>query len=302
MAFSKEHIQDLVSFISGITNKVFDGHYVIIEKTLEQALYDDLVKLADHGTTMYLMYDNNDIGGPANLNRKLDRGLHGIVQARIELPRTKHIFYTDTLDSVLQYQNFAWEKPDVLILDALLYNGISDSNMPDLVKAYHLAIDLILLLSKPEAGNHSNKEHGGFYLYILGPNKKLQVDIKYTASALDFNALNNALLILNNILNERAYKETKYALLRSALIDLLLPVPQEERFSFLLKHITEAATQFQQNYELFLSEFKFENEREKIETAKREYILSINKVFDDIQNKILAIPRMFKILCQQTVS
>ncbi|WP_027360609.1 hypothetical protein [Desulforegula conservatrix] len=285
-----KNIQDLVSFISELNKKAFKGRLLTSEMQLSQALYDNLLNLENKGFIKELKFDKKSVGGTASLKRQLERERQGTVQIVLELPRSKNLFYTNDLDDLISYQSFAWEKPEILILDALSYNGVSDPIPPDVVRAYYLVINLIALLSKPEAGNHSNRNSDGLDLYILGPNKKLQLDIKYSASDLNFIALDKAMSTFNSILNEKAYTETKYTLLRSCLIDFLMPVPQADRFSYLIKHITEAATQFRQNFELFLSEFKFENEREKIETVKREYILGINKVFDDIQNKILAIP------------
>lgn len=285
-----KHIQELVSFITGLNKKVFNGRLLTSEMQLSQALYENLINLENKGFVKELKLNGEIVGGAFGLKRKIDRGMQGTVQIVLELPRSENLFYANGLDDVITYQSFAWEKPDVLILDELSFNGMSDPIPPQEVKAYHLVIDLIALLLKPEAGNHSNRNSDGLSLYILGPNKKLQLDIKYSASDLNFIDLDKAMSTFNNILNEKAYSETKYSLLRSCLIDFLMPVPQADRFSHLIKHISEAATQFRQNFDLFLSEFKFENEREKIETVKREYILGINKVFDDIQNKILAIP------------
>lgn len=290
MSESIKHIQELVNFIGGLNKKVFNGRLLTSEMQLSQALYENLLNLEHKEFIKELKFDGEIVGGTSGLKRKLDRGRQGTVQIVLELPRSENLFYANNLDDVISYQSFAWEKPEVLILDALSYNGVSDSIPPDMVKAYHLVIDLINLLLNPEAGNHSNRNSDGLSLYILGPYKKLQLDIKYSTADLNFIALDKAMSTFNNILNENAYSETKYSLLRSCIIDFLMPVPQKDRFGYLIKHISEAATQFQQNFDLFLSEFKFENEREKIETVKREYILGINKVFDDIQNKILAIP------------
>lgn len=296
MSYPLEHIKDLISFVSRLETKDYEDRYLISRKELDQALYQDLVNLEEHGFLRELRYEDDIISATASLGRKLERNKQGLVQFKLELPRSADIFYTDTLDSVISYQSFAWEKPKLLILESPQYNGLSDTTPPDLVKAYHLVIDLIELLVDPKAGNHSNRGNGGFHLYILGSNKKLQMDIKYNSSDLYFGALNKAMTTFGSILSEKAYIGTKYTLLRSTLIDLLMPIPQSDRFRYLLKNITEAATQFRQNYELFLSEFKFENELEKIETAKREYLLGINKVFDDVQNKILAIPASLIII------
>lgn len=290
MSSQAEHINDLISFVATLETKSFQDRFLSSEKELDEKLYQTLSVLEGHGFVHEILFNNKILGGTAALKRKLGRNKQGKVEFKLELPRSSSFFYANTIDDVIAYQSCAWESPDILILDTPAYNGIVESESPSEIKAYHLAVKLIELLTDPEAGNHCDKGNGILQIYILGPNKKLQMDVQYSSNDLDFEALQKAMGTFSNILGETAYIGTKYTILRSTLIDLLMPVPQIDRFGYLLSHIIEAVTQFQQNYDLFLSEFKFEDEREKIETAKREYLLSINKVFDDIQNKILAIP------------
>ncbi len=290
MSSQAEHINDLISFVATLETKNFQDRFLSSEKELDEKLYQNLSILEEHGFVHQLSFNDEVLGGTTALKRKLGRNKHGKVRFKLELPRSSNFFYANTINDVIAYQSCAWEPPDILILDTPAYNGIIESEPPSQIKAYHLAIELIKLLTNPKAGNHCDKGNGVLQIYILGPNKKLQMDVQYSSNDLDFEALQKAMEILSNILGETAYIGTKYTILRGTLVDLLMPVPQIDRFGYLLSHINEAVTQFQQNYDLFLSEFKFEDEREKIETAKREYLLSINKVFDDIQNKILAIP------------
>lgn len=299
MVLKANHIHELIDFVSSLENKAFEGSLLKAQKNLNQELYTKLVKVEEMGMLNELSFKNKPIGGVHALKQRLNRNDGGEVQFSIRLPRGSDLIYTDNLDNVIRYQKFAWKKPKELVLDSLNYNSLKTDPVPDIVEAYYLIIDLINLLISPNAGNHFNEEHTDLHVYILGPNKKLQMKVDYEEKELNPLEIKKAVSKLNTILEEPAYIETKYTLLRTTLIDFLMPTSQDQRFRHLLQNISELVTQFSQNYELFLSEFRFENEREKIEQTKREYILSLNKAFDDIQNKILAIPASLLLVGSQ---
>jgi hypothetical protein len=292
-------IQSIRNFSKTVINPLYKDRYLYIDECLSSDLYDSLKNLEALDCSMDISYENNPIGGVNALFRKIKRKQNGNVNVKIELPRTDNIIYASDLDDILTYQDFSWKKPDFFYISEWDYFSDNNKDIPSGIKAYNLILEFINLLIQEETGNHHSKKKGDLSVFLLGMNKKLQLDIVYSQKQLDFDLLYIPLNKLFGIISEKVYKDTKFSLLRKTLIDFLIQIPQKDRFKYLLNNMSEFTKQFHQNYELFLSEFEFENEREKIENVKREYLLGLNKVFDDIQNKILAIPASLILIGSQ---
>lgn len=59
---------------------------------------------------------------------------------------------------------------------------------------------------------------------------------------------------------------------------------------YLVTHFGEFSSQVIENYDLYVSEFSFDDVRLEYQEKKREYMLKINEVFSSIQTKALGIP------------
>ncbi len=74
------------------------------------------------------------------------------------------------------------------------------------------------------------------------------------------------------------------------MLETLQNIPTQERFRALLSKLDLVWQKFHADYQLYITEFSFENEKEKLEARKREYIVSLNNVISSIQTQILAVP------------
>ncbi|TOB59545.1 hypothetical protein CGK02_21970, partial [Vibrio parahaemolyticus] len=77
---------------------------------------------------------------------------------------------------------------------------------------------------------------------------------------------------------------------KTALYDFLKSVQKERRFEYLITHFGEFSAQVIENYDLYVSEFSFDDVRLEYQEKKRDYMLKINETFSSIQTKALGIP------------
>lgn len=100
----------------------------------------------------------------------------------------------------------------------------------------------------------------------------------------------NGLRRLEEILSDALHSTEKKRLIRNALISGLKSCDEPNRLSHLLSHCDEMLENAQHNYELFISNFSFNNDLDKLNEQKREYSVKLNGLLIGIQGKLLAIP------------
>jgi hypothetical protein len=87
----------------------------------------------------------------------------------------------------------------------------------------------------------------------------------------------------------------KKSLLKEALFNMLVSVNEKVRFSYLLKNFGAFSMQITQSYNLFVSEFSFDDIRREYEEKTREYVSEINKIFADVQTRMLGVPAILAL-------
>lgn len=100
----------------------------------------------------------------------------------------------------------------------------------------------------------------------------------------------NGLRKLEEMLSDTLHSAEKKRLLRNALISSLKSCEESNRLTHLLSHCDEMLENAQQNYELFISNFSFNNDLDKLNEQKREFSVKLNGLLIGIQGKLLAIP------------
>lgn len=100
----------------------------------------------------------------------------------------------------------------------------------------------------------------------------------------------NGLKKLEEMLTDSLHRTEKKRLIRNALISSLKSCEEASRLAHLLSHCDEILENAQQNYELFISNFSFNNDLDKLNEQKREFSVKLNGLLIGIQGKLLAIP------------
>lgn len=100
----------------------------------------------------------------------------------------------------------------------------------------------------------------------------------------------NGLKKLEEMLSDSLHGTEKKRFIRNALISSLKSCEESNRLAHLLSHCDEILENAQQNYELFISNFSFNNDLDKLNEQKREFSVKLNGLLIGIQGKLLAIP------------
>ena len=95
---------------------------------------------------------------------------------------------------------------------------------------------------------------------------------------------------LEQFFSDVLHLNEKKRILRNALISSLKSCDESTRLSHLLAHCDEIFENAQQNYELFISNFSFQNDLDKLNEQKRDFSVKLNGLLIGIQGKLLAIP------------
>lgn len=95
---------------------------------------------------------------------------------------------------------------------------------------------------------------------------------------------------LEQFFSDVLHSNEKKRILRNALISSLKSCDESTRLSHLLAHCDEIFENAQQNYELFISNFSFQNDLDKLNEQKRDFSVKLNGLLIGIQGKLLAIP------------
>jgi len=106
-------------------------------------------------------------------------------------------------------------------------------------------------------------------------------------------SLNEALdgySIVEALFRDNSHKEQKSSIFKEVMYGLLINIPVKDRLNYLLLNFGEFSKRFNENYQLFVSEFSFDDVRKEYEENKRDYLTKLNDIFASVQTKMLGIP------------
>ncbi|HCE9326921.1 TPA: hypothetical protein NH024_002122 [Pseudomonas aeruginosa] len=95
---------------------------------------------------------------------------------------------------------------------------------------------------------------------------------------------------LEQLLSDALHGAEKKRIIRNSIIASLKSCDESSRLSHLLAHCDEIFENAQHNYELFVSNFSFQNDLDRLNEQKRDFSVKLNGLLIGIQGKLLAIP------------
>jgi hypothetical protein len=202
-------------------------------------------------------------------------------------PRGEDLIFARDLNQIVSSFNFAVREPRCYYLSDLDFLSFEPPpETPRTVLRYRQTLQLIGLLE--QAADHAETFDHRRLLVFLTTRKKLRVKVTYKDSELqDLPELGE----LEQSLFSPPHEPIKLTLFKTALARILEATPNEEsHFRVVLKSFQRLVAEYLANYHLFVSEFSFETEKERLQERKRDYLLKINSVLNEIQNKLLAVP------------
>ncbi len=215
-----------------------------------------------------------------------------IVSITFKPPREIDCFFAKDMEDLLECHGFISEPSKcfyVSDIDEYCENKVTSS--PILLR-YFYAINLYGFLSR--LSDHTQKDlHEKPHLIVITLSGKIDIEIQYTSKDLkNLSADSNidSLSVIENEILSPPHKGTKSSLFKKAISKQLKPVDEARHFATIMLFLNKIIKEYRNNYELFLNEFSFESEKDKLEKEKREYILKLNEVISGIHTKLLSIP------------
>jgi len=119
---------------------------------------------------------------------------------------------------------------------------------------------------------------------------KSRIDIKLTLQDVDLIDSLDGISAISTYFEDIAHKEQKKSIFKEALYSIVTRSKVEERLSYLIHHFGEFSKRFVENYQLFVSEFSFDEIRKEYEENKRDYFVKLDEILSSVQSKMLGIP------------
>lgn len=209
----------------------------------------------------------------------------------IELPVTKwangeYVVYRN-LAALIGRGDFLTEVPTHCYLideDVLLPEEDGDARIAN----YQRAVTLGAILAAN--ADHADRSAGHPRLVFLHK-VSLVIPIDYTVE--DMSGPVAGLDVLQELLASDEHKQQKRSILKATLHDLLSGEPVGQRFRTLLRRVADLECQFRERYQMFVSEFDFEEVREELEEKQRDYLARLNDAFHDLGAKLFSVPLAF---------
>ncbi len=249
------------------------------------------VVLTESLKQQFLSYDEKEllefdcIGSDEKLIDIEDVKVGSTILIECSLPRANSLFVAKDIFDLVSRTSLLKKVENYIIYD-IDYVSWRDKEDHHDVFSYEKICAFILLCiehSVLEFHHETNK------LVLYFSNTKLIVPCELCARSLkgtvgqDFNE------IIKKFENDK-HRSDKVHMLRASLYTILNKCNESKRLTHIVNKSSNFLRLFEQNYDLFMTEFCFNTEKDKIFEAKREFITKLNQLLSGIQAKILAIP------------
>ena len=226
------------------------------------------------------------------------------VQIKFFPPRKGFSFFAKNFDDYLANFSFLYKQADEFYISDInaLYNG--DGERHKYIDAYCKIVELYNLLLN--VADHTEKDDATAHRYIiLSVSGKEEIPVIY-----DFGDIERLSKYIQNVrisdaeeeLFSTPHKAAKLSLFKKAISQYMSGNKDKDKFSLLIERFQDVVKSYKNNYELFLHEFSFEDEKEKLEKSKQEYLLKLNEILSGIHGKLLAVPVSLVIVAGQMKS
>jgi len=223
------------------------------------------------------------------------------LQIKFLPPRKEFSFFAKDFDDYLNNFGFLFKKSDAFYIADIdgLYSEEDTSNKD--IESYCKIIELYQLLLR--VADHTEKDEVNEHKHIiLSVSGKDEIPVIYNSEdiyRLTQVTQNVQIISTEEELFSAPHKSAKLSLFKKAISQYLSGIKDVEKFSMLIERLPDVIKSYKNNYELFLHEFSFEDEKEKLEKNKQEYLLKLNEILGGIHGKLLAVPVSLVIVAGQ---
>lgn len=211
--------------------------------------------------------------------------------------RNENLFFAKNLEDYLNNFNFIYKPAKEFYIADIDAEYADDQTNNEKIKSYLSLIQLSEFLNG--LADHAEKTQAGTSLIFLSSTSKEEIPIKYTHTLFEKNNLIYDISKIKEEILSPPHTKTKISLFKKSVVSHTQGLNEENKLSYLFSNLKEIEKKFSNNYDLFLNEFSFENEKEKLEEKKQSYLLKINEVLSGIHGKLFAVPASVIIVAGQ---
>ncbi|GFO57417.1 hypothetical protein GMSM_44240 [Geomonas sp. Red276] len=248
---------------------------------LDQKIQGVLLQLYDADLTDISVY----LDGTSTLISELDLATQGGKRFTVEL-KTREIPscpFVQTFSEILQFPEFLRKRPTCFFIEELGYCSEDDGDPPEIVAKYYSVLSFISVLQKLADFVDTSDPSAPTLFFLL--KEKYEVRVEYSAEDVEKGSFSQALA---HFVESSPHEANKRDIVKGIVVDVIKGSPAA--FATLVRTMEEIVRRANDNYSVFVSEFSFDKIKDEIAKRKIDFILRINKVFSDIQDKILGVP------------
>lgn len=214
------------------------------------------------------------------------------VRVRLAQPRIGLGILARTFDDLLKASEARIKEPAAyFVIDGRL--DPQTAPPPPAMAAYRKVLTLVALFARAAAYLDQTRQelvfvHGG----------KVVVPVFYDVKALERVGIAAIDTLLDNFKDD-VHQDQKLAILETAIVQMVEPLPATQRFTYLLDNLDAVTETLRQGYRLFASSFSYSKIRGEVEAARVDYVAKIHKTLIDIQGQLLGIPVATIIVASQ---
>lgn len=220
------------------------------------------------------------------------------INIKLHPPRNPNCFIAEDINEYLSYYSFSFKRAENIYLTCEREVLEEGETVGRVLGNYLSALYLFSLLEN--LSEHSSESQQVQTIILFYGSDKLSIPSTYNGDALEL--LHNKKGLIEEIaehIGSEPHSETKKSLFKKVLNDTLQPSKEKDRFTCLIENLEKIKQQYTSNYEIFLNNFSFDNEKEKLDNQKQSYILKINEVLSGIHGKLFAVPASVIIVAGQ---
>lgn len=248
---------------------------------LDQKIHNILSQLYDADLIEVSVY----FDGTSTLISDLDLATQGGKRFEVEL-KTREIPscpFVQTFGEILQFPEFLRKRPACFFIEELGYCSEDGGEPPEIVAKYYSVLSFISVLQQLADFVDTSDPSASTLFFLL--KEKYEIRLEYSAEDVQKGSLSQALA---HFIESSPHEANKRDIVKGIVVDIIKGSPAA--FATLVRTMDDIVRRANDNYSVFVSEFSFDKIKDEIAKRKIDFILRINKVFSDIQDKILGVP------------
>ncbi|WP_136524636.1 hypothetical protein [Geomonas ferrireducens] len=191
--------------------------------------------------------------------------------------------FVRTFQELLDLPTALTKKPIAFFVEDINYCSEDDGAPPQIVSKYLSILSFVQTLQR--LSDFADMSSSGVLTLVFLLKEKYEVRVEYGAADVEKASQSETLL---HFLESTPHEANKRDILKGVVVDTIKS--SRTPFTSLISSLDDVTRRATDNYAVFVSEFSFDKIRDEIEKRKSEFILRINKVFSDIQDKLLGVP------------